>query len=64
MHGADTMANTASALSFLLEGIDIPIVLTGARGRSPSCDRRQGEPGGHPRDRCRAPARRHPRAGV
>jgi L-asparaginase len=31
MHGTDTMAYTASALSFLLEGIDIPIVLTGAQ---------------------------------
>jgi L-asparaginase len=31
LHGTDTMAFTASALSFLLEGIDIPIVLTGAQ---------------------------------
>ena len=31
LHGTDTMAYTASALSFLLEGIDIPIVLTGAQ---------------------------------
>jgi L-asparaginase len=31
MHGTDTMAYTASALSFLLEGIEIPIVLTGAQ---------------------------------
>lgn len=31
LHGTDTMAYTAAALSFLLEGIDIPIVLTGAQ---------------------------------
>jgi L-asparaginase len=31
LHGTDTMAYTASALSFLLEGIDLPIVLTGAQ---------------------------------
>lgn len=31
LHGTDTMAYTASALSFLLEGIGIPIVLTGAQ---------------------------------
>jgi len=31
LHGTDTMAYTASALSFLLHGIDIPIVLTGAQ---------------------------------
>jgi L-asparaginase len=31
LHGTDTMAYTASALSFLLEEIDIPIVLTGAQ---------------------------------
>lgn len=31
MHGTDTMAYTASALSFLLEGIAVPIVLTGAQ---------------------------------
>lgn len=31
LHGTDTMAYTASALSFLLTGIDIPIVLTGAQ---------------------------------
>jgi L-asparaginase len=31
LHGTDTMAFTASVLSFLLEGIDIPIVLTGAQ---------------------------------
>ena len=31
LHGTDTMAYTASALSFLLEGIDIPIVVTGAQ---------------------------------
>jgi L-asparaginase len=31
LHGTDTMAYTASALSFLLEGIEIPIVLTGSQ---------------------------------
>jgi L-asparaginase len=31
LHGTDTMAFTASALSFLLEGIERPIVVTGAQ---------------------------------
>jgi L-asparaginase len=31
LHGTDTMAFTASALSFLLDGIEVPIVLTGAQ---------------------------------
>lgn len=31
VHGTDTMAYTASALSFLLPGIDRPVVLTGAQ---------------------------------
>ncbi len=31
LHGTDTMAYTASALSFLLEGLDRPVVLTGAQ---------------------------------
>ena len=31
LHGTDTMAYTASALSFLLDGIEVPIVLTGAQ---------------------------------
>lgn len=30
-HGTDTMAYTASMLSFMLRGIDIPVVLTGAQ---------------------------------
>lgn len=30
-HGTDTMAYTASALSYMLEGIDIPVVLTGSQ---------------------------------
>lgn len=30
-HGTDTMAYTASMLSFMLQGIDIPVVLTGAQ---------------------------------
>jgi L-asparaginase len=31
LHGTDTMAYTASALSFLLAGLDRPVVLTGAQ---------------------------------
>lgn len=31
LHGTDTMAFTASALAFLLAGLEIPVVLTGAR---------------------------------
>ncbi len=31
LHGTDTMAYTASALSFLLDGIDMPVVLTGSQ---------------------------------
>lgn len=31
MHGSDTMAYTASALSFLLEGLGKPVVLTGSQ---------------------------------
>ncbi|MCC5917075.1 MAG: asparaginase [Cryomorphaceae bacterium] len=31
LHGSDTMAYTASALSFILRGIDKPIILTGAQ---------------------------------
>ena len=31
VHGTDTMAYTASALSFLLEGLDRPVILTGAQ---------------------------------
>ena len=45
LHGTDTMAYTASALSFLLDGIEVPIVLTGAQrpgDRAPL--RRPGEP--------------------
>ena len=30
-HGTDTMAYTASMLSFMLQGIDIPVVLTGSQ---------------------------------
>lgn len=30
-HGTDTMAYTASILSFMLQGIDIPVVLTGSQ---------------------------------
>jgi len=31
LHGTDTMAYTASALSFLLADVDVPIVITGSR---------------------------------
>ena len=31
LHGTDTMANTASALAFMLEGLSKPVVLTGAQ---------------------------------
>ncbi len=31
LHGTDTMAHTASALSFLLEGLRKPVILTGAQ---------------------------------
>lgn len=39
-HGTDTMQYTASALSFMLDGIDIPVVLVGAQRSSdrPSSD--------------------------
>src|SRR3954463_8528314 len=31
VHGTDTMAYTASALAFLLPGLDRPVILTGAQ---------------------------------
>lgn len=31
LHGTDTMAYTASALSFMLEGLDKPVILTGSQ---------------------------------
>ena len=31
LHGTDTMAFTASALSFMLEGLDKPVILTGSQ---------------------------------
>lgn len=31
LHGSDTMAFTASALSFMLEGLDKPVILTGSQ---------------------------------
>ncbi|MCF4167610.1 asparaginase [Zavarzinia compransoris] len=31
LHGTDTMAYTASALGFMLAGIDVPVILTGAQ---------------------------------
>lgn len=38
LHGTDTMAYTASALSFMLEGLNKPVVLTGAQ--IPLCELR------------------------
>ena len=38
LHGTDTMAYTASALSFMLEGLDKPVILTGAQ--IPMCEMR------------------------
>ena len=31
LHGTDTMAYTASALSFMLEGLDKPVIITGSQ---------------------------------
>ena len=31
LHGTDTMSYTASALSFMLEGLDKPVILTGSQ---------------------------------
>lgn len=36
LHGTDTMAYTASALSFMLEGLDKPVILTGSQ--IPMCE--------------------------
>lgn len=36
LHGTDTMAYTAAALSFILEGLDKPVILTG--GQIPLCE--------------------------
>ena len=43
LHGTDTMAYTAAALSFLLQNLSVPVVLTGAmrRGGAPDSDGRQ-----------------------
>ena len=38
LHGTDTMAYTASALSFILEGLDKPVILTGSQ--IPLCELR------------------------
>lgn len=38
LHGTDTMAYTASALSFMLEGLDRPVILTGSQ--IPLCELR------------------------
>ena len=36
LHGTDTMAYTASALSFMLENLTKPVVLTGSQSRTSS----------------------------
>lgn len=36
-HGTDTMAYTASALSFMLQNINIPVILTGSQ--RPACEK-------------------------
>ncbi len=36
LHGTDTMAYTASALSFMLEGLAKPVILTGSQ--NPMCE--------------------------
>ena len=41
LHGTDTMAYTASALSFMLDGLDKPVVLTGSQ--IPLCEIRSDE---------------------
>jgi glutamyl-tRNA(Gln) amidotransferase subunit D len=43
LHGTDTLAYTAAALSFLLQNLSVPVVLTGAmrRGGAPDSDGRQ-----------------------
>jgi len=38
LHGTDTMAYTASAMSFMLEGLDKPVILTGSQ--IPLCETR------------------------
>lgn len=38
LHGTDTMAYTASALSFMLKGLDLPVILTGSQ--IPLCELR------------------------
>ena len=61
LHGTDTMAYTASALSFVFEGLAKPIVFTGStapRGEAPYG--REGEPYHGYRDRCSARRSRPP----
>jgi glutamyl-tRNA(Gln) amidotransferase subunit D len=43
LHGTDTMAYTAAAVSFLLQNLSVPVVLTGAmrKGGAPDSDGRQ-----------------------
>lgn len=59
LHGTDTMAYTASALSFMLEGLNKPVILTGlatAHWRAPH--RRQGKPADQHRNSHRPPLQR------
>jgi L-asparaginase len=39
LHGTDTMAFTASALSFMLENLSKPVIVTGRKSRWRSCAR-------------------------
>ena len=53
LHGTDTMAYTASALSFMLEGLDKPVILTGSQLPDRGAPHgRQGKPDDKYRD-CR-----------
>lgn len=43
LHGTDTMAYTASALSFMLENLSKPVILTGSQLPSVCTYRRKGK---------------------
>ena len=38
LHGTDTMAYTASALSFMLENLGKPVILTGSQVQTAKCN--------------------------
>ena len=59
LHGTDTMAYTASALSFMLENLGKPVILTGlATAHRHPAHGRQGEPHHRHRNCRRPPSRR------